>query len=142
MIIGGSTGFSTMTALPRPAPPTRSMARAVVVVNSSMLARVPGPAEREATDAESYPADNIAELVGAGVLTAPLPIGLDDNGDAVTEHDALEAEYYRQYTSSSFTRLRLRLKSASEPFEPATERQILVGIAVLSVLAIWRLGAK
>ena len=72
----------------------------------------------------------------------PLPIGLDDNGDAVAEHDALEAEYYRQYTSSSFARLRFKLKSASDPLEPATERQILVGIAVLSALAIWRLGTK
>ena len=51
MIIGGSTGLSTMIALPRCAPPTVSMARDVVWVNSSMFARVPGPAERDATDA-------------------------------------------------------------------------------------------
>ena len=51
MIIGGSTGFRMMIALPRPAPPTFSMARAVVWVNSSMLARVPGPAERDAIEA-------------------------------------------------------------------------------------------
>ncbi len=51
MIIGGSTGLRMMTAFPRPAPPTCSMARAVVVVNSSMLARVPGPADREAIEA-------------------------------------------------------------------------------------------
>jgi hypothetical protein len=48
MIIGGSTGLRTMMALPRLAPPTSSRARAVTSVNSSMLARVPGPAEREA----------------------------------------------------------------------------------------------
>ena len=51
MIIGGSTGLRMMIALPRCAPPTRSMARAVVAVNSSMLARVPGPADRDAIDA-------------------------------------------------------------------------------------------
>src|ERR1700758_389523 len=51
MIIGGSTGVRVMIALPRPAPPTRSMARAVVTVNSSMLARVPGPADRDAIEA-------------------------------------------------------------------------------------------
>ena len=34
-----------MIALPRPAPPTRSSPRAVVRVNSSMFARVPGPAD-------------------------------------------------------------------------------------------------
>ena len=46
MISGGSAGLRTMIALPRRAPPTRSMPRAVVCVNSSMLARVPGPADR------------------------------------------------------------------------------------------------
>ena len=51
MIIGGSTGLRMMIALPRWAPPTSSTAVAVVSVNSSMLARVPGPAEREAADA-------------------------------------------------------------------------------------------
>ena len=51
MIIGGSVGFRMMIALPRFAPPTSSTARAVVSVNSSMFARVPGPAERDATDA-------------------------------------------------------------------------------------------
>jgi hypothetical protein len=75
-------------------------------------------------------------------LPPPLPIGLDDNGDAVAEHDAAEAEYYRQYSSSSLTRWRLKLKSSADPFEPATERQILVGVAVLSALAIWRLEKR
>jgi hypothetical protein len=50
MIIGGSAGLRMMIALPFAAPPT-SIARAVVRVNSSMLARVPGPAEREETEA-------------------------------------------------------------------------------------------
>ena len=38
-------------ALPCRAPPACSMARAVVSVNSSMFARVPGPAKRLAVDA-------------------------------------------------------------------------------------------
>ena len=45
MIIGGSTGLRMMIALPRGAPPTSATAREVVWVNSSMLARVPGPAD-------------------------------------------------------------------------------------------------
>jgi hypothetical protein len=72
-------------------------------------------------------------------LPEPLPIGLDDNGDAVAEHDALEAEYYRQYESSRLTRLRMRLKAANEPFDPTTERQILAGLGILSALVVWRL---
>ena len=51
MISGGSAGLSTMIALPRRAPPTFSIAAEVVSVNSSMLARVPGPADLDAIDA-------------------------------------------------------------------------------------------
>ncbi len=50
MSSGGSAGLSTMTALPRAAPPTAVSAAAVVSVNSSMLARVPGPADLEAME--------------------------------------------------------------------------------------------
>ena len=45
IISGGSTGLRMMIALPRSAPPTTSRAADVVSVNSSMLARVPGPAD-------------------------------------------------------------------------------------------------
>src|SRR6202044_1033810 len=51
MIIGGSTGLISTIALPWAAPPTSRRALAVVWVNSSMLARVPGPAERDAIEA-------------------------------------------------------------------------------------------
>ena len=44
MMSGGSAGFRTMIALPLVAPPTTSIALEVVSVNSSMFARVPGPA--------------------------------------------------------------------------------------------------
>src|SRR5699024_5888813 len=51
IFIGGSTGLRMMMALPFLAPPTTSQALAVVSVNSSTFARVPGPAEREEIDA-------------------------------------------------------------------------------------------
>ena len=51
MISGGSAGLRMMIALPRPAPPTDWIAWLVVSVNSSMLARVPGPALFEEIDA-------------------------------------------------------------------------------------------
>jgi hypothetical protein len=75
-------------------------------------------------------------------MPAPLPIALDDNGDAVTEHDALEAEYYRQYESSAVTRFRMTLKEVKDPFDPSTERQILAGIGIMSALAVWRINGK
>ena len=75
-------------------------------------------------------------------LPAQLPIGLDDNGDAVAAHDAEESEYYRAYTSSRQTRLRMTLKTASDPLDPSTERQILAGAGILSALAVWWLNGK
>src|SRR6478736_8997833 len=51
MIIGGSAGFRMMIALPCWAPPLVSTPAAVVRVNSSMLARVPGPADMLETEA-------------------------------------------------------------------------------------------
>ncbi|BAX93669.1 hypothetical protein MSG_03539 [Mycobacterium shigaense] len=50
MRTGGSAGLRTITALPRCAPPTTFSAVAVVSVNSSMLARVPGPADFDEID--------------------------------------------------------------------------------------------
>jgi hypothetical protein len=69
-------------------------------------------------------------------------MGLDDNGDAVAAHDAEEAEYYRAFQSSRTTRWRMNLKEATDPFDPATERQLLIGLAVLSALVIWRLDSR
>ena len=76
------------------------------------------------------------------VLPPQLPIGLDDNGDAVALHDALTAEYYRRFESSRWTRLRMKLRDATEPFDVTTERQILAGIGLLGALAVWKLNGK
>ena len=75
-------------------------------------------------------------------LPAPLPMALDDDGDAVPAHDALESEYYRVRDSSATTRWRMTLKEAGDPFDPSTERQLLVAIAVLSALGVWRLDGR
>jgi hypothetical protein len=36
----------------------------------------------------------------------------------------------------------MNVKAARDPFDPPTERQLLVGMAVLSALGIWRLDRK
>jgi len=76
------------------------------------------------------------------LMPGPLPIGLDDNGDAVAEHDAQEAEYYRAYESSRMTRLRMKLKVARDPFQPTTQRLLLSAVLVFAGLLVWRLGSK
>ena len=75
-------------------------------------------------------------------LPPPLPMALDDDGDAVSAHDALEAEYYRVREQSAATRWRMTLKGAGDPFDPSTERQLLAGVAILSALGVWRLNKR
>jgi hypothetical protein len=79
---------------------------------------------------------------GDALPTMPpqLPMSLDDDGDAVAAHDALEQEYYDAYRRSSANRLRMRLKEAGDPLDPSTERQILAGVGILAALAVWRMG--
>jgi hypothetical protein len=75
-------------------------------------------------------------------LPPPLSMELDDNGDAVAAHDAEEQAYYAVAASSGWARTRLRLTEVKDPFDPATERQLLIGMLVIGGLAVWRLGSK
>jgi hypothetical protein len=75
-------------------------------------------------------------------LPPALPPGLGDNGDAVAEHDAIEADYYRLHNSSAMTRWRMDMEAAGDPFDPTTERQVLIAIAVIAALAVWMVGRK
>ena len=81
----------------------------------------------------------------AGVLPSlppPLPPGLGDNGDAVAAQDAIEAEFFRQYHSSPTTRWRMDVKASRDPFDPTTERQILIAVAVAGLLGAWKLSGS
>lgn len=75
-------------------------------------------------------------------LPEALPMALDDDGDAVTEHDMAEAAYNHARERSVITRWRLDLKDAGDPFPTSTQRQLLVGLAVLGALTVWRMGAS
>ena len=75
-------------------------------------------------------------------LPAPLPPGLGDDGDAVAAHDALETDYYRLYNSSPTTRWRMDVKASGDPFDPTTERQVLIASAAIAALAAWRLTSS
>jgi hypothetical protein len=92
-----------------------------------------------AMKAVNYLADPAGSLP---ILPGPLPMGVDDDADAVAEHDAVTMEYDRLYGTSWWTRTRLELKVAREPFNPSTERQLLVGLGVIAALLVWRLDAR
>jgi len=72
-------------------------------------------------------------------MPPPLPMGLDDDGDAVSEHDMLENAYLQARERSSIARFRMDVRDGADPLERSTQRQLLVGLAVLSALIVWRL---
>jgi hypothetical protein len=76
------------------------------------------------------------------VLPPPLPMGLDDDGDAVAEHDMLETAYFQARERSATTRYRMDVKNAGDPLESSTQRQLLVGIGVIAALLVWRMEGK
>ena len=65
-----------------------------------------------------------------------------EDTEVVAAHDMQEAEYERAYASSKLERLRLRLRDMQEPLDPSTQQQVLIAIAVLGSLLVWRLGGR
>jgi hypothetical protein len=90
-----------------------------------------GSLARKAINWAADPSQSLPRLAG------PLNMGLDDDVDAVQQHDAEETAYYQMYNTSRIGRLRLQLRDLQDPFDPSTERQVLVGLAILSALGIW-----
>ena len=120
--------------------PNKAQRRILWVVAALVILGWPADQGRSlGTKAANWLADPTDSLP---TMPDQLPIGLDDNGDAVAAHDAQETEYYRQYSSSRWTRLRMDLKSARDPLDTSTQRQLLAGIAILAALAVWRLNGK
>ena len=75
-------------------------------------------------------------------LPEPLPMGLGDDGDAVAAHDRQIQEYNDFVEGSATNRLRMRLKYAEEPLDPATERQLLTAVAVLAAVGVWQMRGR
>src|SRR5262245_23830471 len=71
-------------------------------------------------------------------LPEQLALGLGDDPDAVYARDLEVQQYDTLYAKGGWTRKRLELKVAGEPFDPATERQVLTGIGVVAAFLAWR----
>lgn len=77
------------------------------------------------------------------VLPDPLALGLGDDPDAVDAHDDQVRRYDALHQQGGWTRKRLELKVATDPFNPSTERQVLMAFGVLTAFVVWRRsGAK
>ena len=73
------------------------------------------------------------------ILPDQLALGRGDDPDAVDARDVQVQKYDALYLKGGWTRRRLELKVARDPFDPATERQMLTGLAVVTALLAWRL---
>ena len=71
-------------------------------------------------------------------LPAPYGPGEGDDLEAVNAHDLQTRMYDELYEKGGWTRLRLQLKVTNDPFNPATERQLLVAMGVIAAFVVWR----
>jgi hypothetical protein len=75
-------------------------------------------------------------------LPGPLTLGQSDDPNAVEAHDLQTRMYDELYEKGGWTRMRLRLKVAGDPFNRATERQLLVAMGVVTAFLVWRFGTS
>jgi len=76
------------------------------------------------------------------ILPDQLALGEGDDPDAVYRHDLQTQQYDALYLKGGWIRRRLELKVASDPLNPATERQVLTGIALVTAFLVWRWGGR
>ncbi|MFN8065716.1 MAG: hypothetical protein U0P82_13050 [Vicinamibacterales bacterium] len=72
------------------------------------------------------------------VLPPQLGFGLSDDPQAVEIRDELVRRYDELYNRDTLTRWRLQMKVAHDPFDPSTERQILLVIGVIAGFMLLR----
>lgn len=76
------------------------------------------------------------------VMPPDLPMGLGDDGLAVAEHDQQLTYYWDTRQASTAKRLRIDVRDFTDPLDPTTERQLLVGFGVFAGLLVWRMGGE
>lgn len=75
------------------------------------------------------------------VLPPQLGFGLSDDVQAVEMRDEIVRRYDQMYALGGITRARMRLKVAEDPFNPVTERQLLLVFGVVVAFVTLRRGA-
>jgi len=75
-------------------------------------------------------------------LPDQLVLGQGDDPDKVYAHDLQVQQYDALFLKGGWTRKRLELKVASDPFNAGTERQVLTIVAVVTGLLVWRMGGR
>ncbi|MDH4063458.1 MAG: hypothetical protein OEW19_03595 [Acidobacteriota bacterium] len=75
-------------------------------------------------------------------LPPQLGLGLGDDPVLVEARDAQVRHYDALYARGGWTRMRLQLKVADDPFDPATERQLLLALGLAGMFVAWRVGTR
>jgi hypothetical protein len=76
------------------------------------------------------------------ILPGPLTFGQGDDPAAVEAHDLQTRMYDELYQKGGWTRTRLELKVWRDPFNPSTERQLLIALGVVAAFIVWRSSAR
>lgn len=76
------------------------------------------------------------------VLPPQLGLGAGDDMEAVNARDSVVQRYDALYLEGGWTRWRLLLKVADDPFNKSTTRQMLVAVGVLTALLVWRSAGR
>ena len=76
------------------------------------------------------------------ILPPQLGFGLSDDVQAVEMRDEIVRRYDEMYALGGITRARMRLKVAQDPFNPVTERQLLLVFGVVVAFLTLRSGSQ
>jgi hypothetical protein len=76
------------------------------------------------------------------VLPEPFALGAGDDPDTVTAHDRQVQAYDTLYARGGWTRRRLEWKVARDPFNPATERQVILAFGIVTAFVFWRVNRR
>ena len=118
--------------------PTDSQWRLLVIVSLLVVFAWPPRDDKSlAVKFVNWAVDPRGELP---TLPDQLALGMGDDPDAVSARDLQVQQYDALYLKGGWTRKRLELKVARDPFNPSTERQLLVGLAVATAFLVWRFG--
>lgn len=72
------------------------------------------------------------------VLPPQLGFGLSDDVQAVEIRDEMVRRYDELFNRDALTRTRLELKVAEDPFNPSTERQLLLAFGIVVAFAVMK----
>ena len=75
-------------------------------------------------------------------LPPQLGLGLGDDPVLVEARDEQVRRYDELYAHGGWTRTRLRLKVARDPFAPPVERQLLLALGAVGMFAAWRMASR